>query len=286
MSDIDSDSDMDFIMNEGNDDESAVEININELSESKNDDSLLSFKLTCFSYMCSSKSDVADRLKYSNKILLPESVLYKIKDNEDLNFPLFFKVSNTQTLFGCVCGIEEFSSPPGVCHLPYQIMSEISVSEGDKVDLELVCPPKGDFVKFRFHSSEFSRLGDTKKRLENIISSDYPVLTQGQTIVLNCKDLDKIYHIDVVETKPTEVIQIINTNLNVDFDRALDCKDDVKEDVEPPCPFTSVGLPGFPEDNYIIEESGAVRWNDLSMFRKWTNGFVPFSGRGYRLGSK
>jgi len=41
----------------------------------------------------------------------------------------------------------------------------------------------------------------------------------------------------------------------------LDCKDEeVKKDVEPQCPFTPFGLPGFPDDNYIIEESRVINY--------------------------
>ena len=46
-----------------------------------------------------------------------------------------------------LCVVEEFPAPPGVCHLPYQIMTDICVEEGTEVELELVVPPKGDFCK-------------------------------------------------------------------------------------------------------------------------------------------
>ena len=81
--------------------------------------------LMCFSYACSSNGEVSDRLKYSNKICLPESVLFEIKEMDDINFPLFFKVKNPFTQYGSVCGVEEFTAPPGVCHLPYQIMNDM-----------------------------------------------------------------------------------------------------------------------------------------------------------------
>ena len=39
-------------------------------------------ELLCFSYTCSALSDdLQERLKYSNKILLPSSVLYDINHN-------------------------------------------------------------------------------------------------------------------------------------------------------------------------------------------------------------
>lgn len=247
------------------------------MTESKVD-TMFQTDLMCFSYLCSSNSDATQRLKYTNKILLPESVIYELKDNEDVTFPMFFKVTNKETKFGCVCGVEEFTAPPGVCHIPYQIMSEISVNEGETVNIELMDVPKGDFVKLRFHKSDFSKLSDPKIIMEKIMSSDYPVITKGQTIVLNYKELDKTYHVDIVDTKPTEVIKIINTNLNVDFDKSLD----YVETPPPPC-VAYGGLKTPPVEfasNYKVKDISA----NLNTFKK-TKGFVPFSGTGYRLGS-
>ena len=240
-----------------------------------------SFELMCFSYMCSSESDVTNRLKYTNKILLPESVLYNIKESDEIKFPLFFKISNKQTLFGQVCGVEEFSAPPGVCHVPYQVMSEISVQEGDPVKIELFCPPGGTYVKFQFHQSKYLKIEDPKSVLEKIISSDYPVITKGQTIVLNDPTLNTLHYVNIVETQPTEVIQIINTNLNVDFDKPLDYKEpESKSSVE------NVVLPS----RNVVLPSENVKLRDVTermkVFKPWSNGFVPFSGKGYRLGSK
>jgi hypothetical protein len=218
-----------------------------------------SFELMCFSYMCSSESDVTQRLKYTNKILLPESILYNIKESDSIQFPLFFKISNKETMFGQVCGVEEFSAPPGVCHIPYQVMNEISVQEGATVKIELFCPPSGTHVKFRFHKSKYLKMEDPKGILEKIMSSDYPVITQGQTIVLN--DNGTLHYVDVVETLPTEVIQIINTNLNVDFDQPLDYKE--------PAPIKNC-------TDKVSEQ----------IYKPWSNGFVPFSGKGYSLGSE
>lgn len=235
-------------------------------------------ELSCFSFLCSTDSEVTKRLKYTNKILLPESILYSLRENDKLEFPLFFKVYNTQTNYGHVCGVEEFTAPPGVCHVPYQLMADISVNEGDTIGIELMNVPEGDFVKLRFHKSDFAKLSNTKVIMEKIMSSDYPVLTQGQTIVLYYKELDKTYHVDIVETKPTEIIKIINTNLNVDFDKALDYKE------EPPCPAVEPSFVPLPTNQLIPGNVRDVSGN-LKKFKTHSNGFVPFSGTGYRLGS-
>jgi len=189
-------------------------------------------ELLCFSYACSSQNpEMIDSLKHSNKILLPESLLFELtKENHDsLDNKMYFKVSHTETEYGEVCGVHEFSAPAGVVHLPYHIMNSCSIGEGVNVKIELVSPPKGDFVKLRLHNSkEFSKLSDPKAVLEKILSRDYPVVTQGQTIALNYTD--KVFMIDIVETQPTEIIEILNADINVDFDIALDYEEEHEQE--------------------------------------------------------
>ena len=73
----------------------------------------MSFKqeLTCFSFTCSTQSEeLTEKLKHSNKILLPPSILYKLNQNEELENTdiMFFKISNKELQYGIVCGVQEF----------------------------------------------------------------------------------------------------------------------------------------------------------------------------------
>ena len=243
--------------------------------------------LLCFSYACSSQNpEMIEKLRCSNKILLPESMLFEItKDNHDsLAQKLYFKVSNKETQYGEVCGVHEFSAPPGVVNLPYHIMESCSLEEGSTVQVDLLSPPKGNFMKIRLHNSkEFSKLSNPKVVLEKIMSRDYPVVTQGQTIALNYTDLNKVFMVDIVETKPSEIIEIINTDINVDFDKALDY-------VEPP-PKEEKKVAWVPHNtntNVKISQdiSGSTLKNRrLNQYKK-TGEFVPFSGKGNVLGRK
>ena len=233
----------------------------------------MTMELLCFSYACSSQNpEMVEKLQHSNKILLPESLLFELtKDNHDsLENKLYFKVSHTETEYGEVCGVHEFSAPPGVVHLPYHIMNSCCIGEGTNVKIELVTPPKGDFVKLRLHNSkEFSKLSDTKAVLEKIMSQDYPVVTQGQTIALHYPELDKVFMIDIVETQPTEIIEILNADINVDFDIALDY--DEAENTEP-----------------VESNESKFQARDVSSSianYKLTYDMERFPGKGNRLGS-
>ena len=233
-----------------------------------------STELLCFSYACCSTQnpETIEKLKHSNKILLPESLLFEItKDNHDsLENKLYFKVSNVETQYGEVCGVHEFSSPPGVVHLPYHIMNSCAIAEGTNVKIELVAPPKGDFVKLRLHNSkEFSKLSNPKAVLEKIMSRDYPVVTQGQTIALHYQELDKVFMIDIVEARPAEIIEILNADINVDFDKAVDYEEPKPE----------------PESKEAWAKARDVSANLANYKMKTTYDMERFPGKGNRLGS-
>jgi len=209
--------------------------------------------------MCSAQSEeLTNKLKHSNKILLPSSILYKLNQQEELDTDImFFKVTNANLSYGLVCGVQEFSAPPGICHVPYHIMDTIGITEGNQVEIEKISPVQGSYMKLRPHKTAFIDLPDPKAILETIMSSDYPVVTQGQTIELFHEGIK--YLIDIVETKPDEVISIVNTDINIDFEQPLDY-------VEPPAPA-------------IAPPTRVYRLN------KTPDKFTPFYGKGYRLGS-
>lgn len=235
-------------------------------------------ELLCFSYACSAQNpEMIEKLKHSNKILLPESLLFELtKVNHDsLDNKLYFKISHLETGYGEVCGVHEFSSPLGVVHLPYHIMNSCSIDEGTNVKVELVSPPKGSFIKLRLHNSkEFSKLSNPKAVLEKIMSKDYPVVTQGQTIAIHYTDLNKVFMMDIVETKPSEVIEILNADIKVDFDKALDY---VEPEPTPPVQ-EDWSESKTQEKNISSNLSNYMSNTDYDMRR--------FPGQGRRLGTK
>ena len=95
--------------------------------------------LTCFSYACSSVSpDTQKLLKHSNKILLPASMLHKINEMDNVEYPLFFKIINPICEFGRVCAVHEFTATEGLVNLPYYIMEDLGIEEGSQVSIEYI----------------------------------------------------------------------------------------------------------------------------------------------------
>lgn len=221
--------------------------------------SRMSFRtnLSCFSFTCSTQpEELTKRLRSSNKILLPPSVLYELNQQDLSDNIMFFKVSNKELNFGIVCGVQEFSSPPGICHIPYHIMEHIGIKEAQEVEIEKVSLDQGSYIKLRPHKTAFINLSNPKEILEKVMSSDYPVVSQGQTIEIYYEEIK--YLIDIVETKPDVSISIINTDINIDFEEPLDYVEPIREPIQEP-----------------------IREPDKTNAQH----FVPFTGQGNRLGT-
>ena len=218
--------------------------------------------ILCFSYACSTcDEELVNKLKHTNKLLLPSSVLYSLQeDNNEFDSPLFFRLKNKSNEFYQECGVHEFSAPPGVIHAPYYVMNNLGINEGDMVNIQLVNPPEGSFIKIRPHKTEFIELPNPKTTLEQILSRDYQVLSEGHTIQLHDTESEKVYEIDIVETRPESIIKIVDINLEVDFEQPLDYVEPVKEEIRD----VSSNLNEYSQMNYDM---------------------TRFPGKGYRLGS-
>ena len=163
-------------------------------------------------------------IKFSNKIIIPEDVLKDLL-LKNYDMPFFFRVINPQIEFGVICGVHEASAPPGICYIPNHIMNNLNVKEGNNIKLELVKNViNGTHIKLQPHSMDFVNMKnvDPKELLEKSMSKNYPILTKGHTIVIYCNTNKRSYYLDVIETKPSEEIKIIDVNLNVDFAPPID----------------------------------------------------------------
>lgn len=210
-------------------------------------------------------------LAHTNKVILSDDILYEYKDDKDM-FPLTFRIINPETLLSTVCAVHEFTALPGTCVIPYRIMDNLMLEQGSTVNLVYETVPKGSYIKIRPHKTKFIELSNPKAVLEKHININYPTLTKGETISINYNN--EIYFIDIVDTKPVESINILNSDINLDFDKPLDY-------VEPQEPE---------QKNEIVARSSVEKEpikRRVSSFAKRKVGmFVPFSGKGYTLGTK
>jgi len=128
------------------------------------------------------------------------------------------KASTTDS-FIQYCGVLEFSSPEGVCHLPHWMMESLNVREGGRITLRSAPPlPKGDFARFQPHKEEFLDFAMALgvRNVLELAMQHYSALAVGQTVVIQYGN-DK-YFLDVVEVNPGSAISLYGTvNLKVEF---------------------------------------------------------------------
>ncbi|XP_045826618.1 ubiquitin recognition factor in ER-associated degradation protein 1-like [Trifolium pratense] len=214
-------------------------------------------------YRCFSVSSLGrPNLENGDKIIMPSSALDSLVRLE-IEYPMLFELNNPSAERTTHCGVLEFTADEGIAYLPNWMMEDMLIEEGGIVSLKSTSLVKGKFVKFQPHSKEFLDITNPKVMLEKSLRS-YSCLTTGRTIMIPYND--KKYYIDVVETKPTPAISIIETDCEVDFAPPLDYKEPEKplpsdlSDKEPP----------------QVEEETATK----------TPAVIPFSGFGRRLGGK
>ncbi|XP_030755270.1 ubiquitin recognition factor in ER-associated degradation protein 1 isoform X2 [Sitophilus oryzae] len=194
------------------------------------------------------------------KIIMPPSALEQLT-RLNINYPMLFKLTNKTTSRVTHCGVLEFVADEGKVYLPLWMMHNMTLEEGDLVQMESVSLPVGTFSKFQPLSPEFLDITNPKAVLENCLRS-FACLTTGDVIAVQYNQ--KVYELCVLETKPGDAISIIECDMNVEFAAPVGYKE--------------------PEiERKIEDEEMAVDPSDLM---PEPSGFVAFKGAGNRLDGK
>ncbi|CAI8616586.1 unnamed protein product [Vicia faba] len=214
-------------------------------------------------YSCFSVSSL-DRpiLENGDKIIMPASALDRLT-HMNIEYPMLFELKNPSAERTTHCGVLEFTADEGNVYLPDWMMEDMLLQNGDTISLKNTSLAKAKFVKLQPHTKDFLDVSNPKAMLETALRS-YSCLTTGRTIMISYNN--KKYYIDVVETKPSEAISIIETDCEVDFAPPLDYKEPEKK------------LPSDLSDKKSsqVEEEAATK----------TPRVIPFSGLGRRLDGK
>jgi ubiquitin fusion degradation protein 1 len=141
--------------------------------------------------------------------------------------------------------------------------------EGDIVKITNTSLPKGSFVKLQPVSKSFLDVHNPRAVLENSLRH-FATLTKGDNIVINYNN--KKFEIEIIETKPSDAISIIEADIEVDFAPP-------KDYVEPErLPLVS------PVTN--VETSSSSSSLQPSSPAEPAAGSTIFGGSGYRLDGK
>ncbi|KAG0466661.1 hypothetical protein HPP92_018241 [Vanilla planifolia] len=184
------------------------------------------------------------------------------KTSLHIEYPMLFELCNTTTERVSHCGVLEFIAEEGMVYVPYWMMQNLLLQEGDTVQIKNATLPKGTYVKLQPHTKDFLDISNPKAILETTLRN-YSCLTTGDSIMVPYNN--KKYYIDIVETKPTSAISIIETDCEVDFAPPLDYKEPERPHkaqaqvqdapLEPNPEPSSIPLP-------VLEETGWKAFNN------------------------
>jgi len=202
-------------------------------------------------------------LEGGDKVIMPPSALDRLASLH-IEYPMLFELHNDATQRISHCGVLEFVAEEGMIIMPYWMMQNMLLQEGDTVHVKNATLPKGTYVKLQPHTTDFLDISNPKAILEKTLRN-FSCLTTGDSIMVAYNN--KQYYIDIVETKPASAVSIIETDCEVDFAPPLD----YKEPEKPRQPTVLASKAPAEDGNTAAEDEPK---------------FKPFTGFGKRLDGK
>ncbi|EDW19261.1 ubiquitin fusion degradation protein 1 homolog [Drosophila mojavensis] len=181
-----------------------------------------SFQVTykCFSVSMLPGNERSD-VEKGGKIIMPPSALDSLT-RLNVEYPMLFKLTNKKKSRSSHAGVLEFVADEGKCYLPYWMMDNLLLEEGDILNIESVSLQVATFSKFQPHSTDFLDITNPKAVLENALRN-FACLTKGDVIAI--KYNKKVYELCVLETRPGDAVSIIECDMNVEFEAPVGYKE-------------------------------------------------------------
>ncbi|KAL6526051.1 hypothetical protein OROHE_015575 [Orobanche hederae] len=170
------------------------------------------------------------QIENGDKVIMPPSALDRLASLH-IDYPMLFELRNGAAERVSHCGVLEFIAEEGLIYMPYWMMENLLLQEGDIVRVKNVTLPKGTHVKLQPHTKDFLDISNPKAILETTLRN-FSCLTTGDSIMVAYNN--KKYYIDIVESKPSNAISIIETDCEVDFAPPLDYKEPEKPALSTP----------------------------------------------------
>ena len=125
-----------------------------------------SFRCHSVSLLAAEQQRDVNQLEFSDKIILPPSCLEKLAQLE-IDYPMMFEIANPRNVASRMhCGVLEFIAQEGMVYLPYWMMENMRLNEGDIVHLKSASLQKGRFVKLQPQTTDFIKISNPKAVLE------------------------------------------------------------------------------------------------------------------------
>lgn len=190
---------------------------------------------------------------------MPSSALDQLT-RLNVEYPMLFKLTNVKKNRVTHAGVLEFVADEGKTYLPYWMMRNLLLEEGEMIQIESVSLPVATFSKFQPQSPDFLDITNPKAVLENALRN-FACLTTSDLIAI--KYNSRIYELCVLETRPGNAVTIIECDMNVEFAAPVGYSEPEMENNE----------------DEPMKDDAVEHLADLQ-------GFVAFSGEGNRLDGK
>lgn len=147
-------------------------------------------------------------------VIMPPSALDQLT-RLNIEYPMLFKITNKKHDRQTHAGVLEFIADEGRIYIPFWMMRNLLLEEGDLVTIDNISLPVATFSKFQPQSVDFLDITNPKAVLENCLRN-FACLTTGDLVAINYNN--KIYELCVLETKPGRAVTIIECDMNVSSD--------------------------------------------------------------------
>ncbi|CAL8082032.1 unnamed protein product [Calicophoron daubneyi] len=208
--------------------------------------------------------NLREGVEKGGKIIMPPSAL-DVLTRLNVQYPMLFKLTNKKANRTTHSGVLEFVADEGNIYVPYWMLRNLLLEEGEVVSVVNAALPVASFARFQPQSCDFLDISNPKAVLENALR-EFACLTVGDVIAINYND--RIYELKVLETKPEDAVTIIECDMSVDF--------------APPVGYEEAGR---------NKEKGSHRHRKSEdeehiVIPEVNQGFQAFSGAGHRLDGK
>jgi len=201
------------------------------------------------------------------KIIMPPSALESLS-RLNISYPMLFKIENKAKQRASHTGVLEFIADEGKVFLPGWMMRNLLLDEGDIITLTSTTLPVASYSKFKPQQVDFLNITNPKAVLEKHLRS-FACLSKNDMISIDY--LGKEYEVQIMELKPADAVNIIECDMNVDFEAPVGY-----QEPERPAPT--------PETPSQFGSSEMER--QLKEYYESQDQFKSFAGRGGRIDGK
>ncbi|XP_046671160.1 ubiquitin recognition factor in ER-associated degradation protein 1-like [Homalodisca vitripennis] len=223
---------------------------------------------------------VQKNIQRGGKLLLPSSALEQISFL-DISTPFMFKVTNNINGRSTHAGVYEFTAEAGEVCVPQWMIKNLGIPLGGSVVVESVSLPAATFCRLEPLTRNFAYISDVKTVMEENLKY-FTCLTEGDTLFIHESNMNQMYKVKVLETKPESAVGVLDCDMEVELSMPEKPKRPTRNSSpEKKQSKIQTNFRPFQGQGQRID-GGEVKTPD-SEPKKGDTSFVPFKGKGYSL---